>query len=85
MKKAGQYELVIFELNGPNGGIHGVVNIVAQEKTSTDCSSITGSDVCLKQDGCYYNEKTSKCTSEALKCEDASDAQDDIFTKGMIW
>lgn len=85
LKKAGQYELVIFELNGPNGGIHGVVNIVAQEKTSTDCSSITGSDVCLKQDGCYYNEKTSKCTSEALKCEDASDAQDDIFTKGMIW
>lgn len=49
------------------------------------CESIQGSTECLKQNRCYYNEKTSKCTSEVLKCEDASDAQDDIFTKGMIW
>ncbi len=52
---------------------------------STSCENLQGSQNCLQQNGCYYNEKTSKCTSEALKCEDMSDAQDDIFTKGMIW
>jgi cysteine-rich repeat protein len=49
------------------------------------CESLLGDRLCLAQDGCYYDEKTSKCTSTVLTCEDAVDAGDEIFTKWTVW
>ena len=54
---------------------------IENNKTIPTCESLVGDRTCLAQDGCYYDEKTSKCTSTVLTCEDAVDAGDDIFTK----